>query len=403
MVCDQTIVPLALLDPQGRYWYVNDALCRLLGYERPELLGRRAQDITADGEPVLGQDVFTNACANGSDGAVLERHYRCRDGSTIWTLLSTSVVRDTAGTLSFFLVQFQDITGHRESEILWQRTFDNAPNGMVLLDLQGRLHNVNDAFCALLGYQRHDLLGRSFKDFTYPDDQEQGSQAVADLVAGRREVVTVRKRYRHRDGHPLWVLIRASAVPGPDGHTAFIVSQCEEIGNGRMADADVAHLALHDPLTGLANRALLTDQLESKLAALKHTGGSLAVVLVDVDELKPVNDRFGHIVGDELLTAAAHRLLLAARPGDVVARLGGDEFVVVSDVADLSAAKRLRLRIVEHLDTEIQVGEHRLQLSASAGLAATSDPTTQARTLLHRADRSMYLHKHQSRLSPGQR
>jgi diguanylate cyclase (GGDEF)-like protein/PAS domain S-box-containing protein len=399
-VCDQAIGPLALLDVQGRYCYVNPALCGLLGYDCSELLGRTTRDITPEDEPALDAKVLADAFAGEHNGTMLEKRYRCRDGSTIWVLLSGSVIRDAAGTPCFFLAQFQDITARRASESLWQRTFDNAPNGMVMLDLQGRFTSVNAAFCELLGYRRDELLGRGFNELTYPNDREQGAAAFADLAEGRREMLSVQKRYRHRDGHPLWVLIRSSAVPGPDGSPAFLVSQCEEIGNGRMADDDLAHLALHDPLTGLANRALLTDRLQHELAELKRNKGTLTVLVLDLNHLKPVNDRFGHAVGDELLTATAHQLLLAVRSDDTVARLGGDEFVVVSKVSNGWAAGRLRERIIEHLDIDIQAGEHRLKLCASVGFATTEDPTTGVQELLHQADRDMYVHKRHQRI-PG--
>ncbi len=396
-MCDQAGAPLSLLDTQGRYCYVNQALCDLLGYDREELLGTTNRDITPEEDPALDQDTIADAFAGRHNGVVLEKRYLRGDGSTIWVLLTSSVIRDATGTPRYFLAQFQDITARRESELLWRNTFDNAPNGMVVLDLEGRYTRVNDAFCHLLGYQRDDLIGRGFNELTYPDDQQKGSAALTDLVEGRRDTASLQKRYRHRDGHPLWVLIRVNAVPGPDGRTAFLVSQCEEIGNGRMAEADLAHLALHDPLTGLANRALLTDRIQHALVELEREGGILAVLMIDLDHLKPVNDRFGHAVGDALLTAAAHRLLVAVRAGDTVARLGGDEFVVASNVPDDFEAGRLRARIIQELDVDIQAGGHTLPLRASVGLATAKDPTSGVQMLLHQADRDMYLHKHRHR------
>ncbi len=391
-VCDQALAPMALLDMQGRYCYVNQALCDLLGYDRNELLRRSAREFTHAGDPVL-DDYIADAFAGRWNGGVVEKRYVRRDGQAVWVLQSGSVIRDDTGTPCFFLAQFQDITARRESELLWQRTFDNAPNGLVMVDLNGRWTKVNDAFCDLLGYDRDELVGRSFNEFTYPDDIEHGDALFDDLVYGRRQVGSLQKRYRHRDGHPLWVLIRASTVPGPTGEPAVLIGQIEEIGNGRMAHADLAHLALHDPLTGLANRALLQDQLEHALANLERDGDTLAVLVADLDHLKSVNDSLGHAAGDALLTAAAHRLLLSVRAGDVVARLGGDEFVVASRVFDEWAAGRLRERVIRGLEDNVQFDGHLLPLRASVGLATTKDPTTESQVLLHRADRDMYLHK----------
>jgi diguanylate cyclase (GGDEF)-like protein/PAS domain S-box-containing protein len=394
-VCDQAPAPLALLDLRGRYCYVNQATCQLLGYRREQLLGRTARDITPAEDPALDHAMIAKLVAGRIRADGLEKRYVRPDGSVIWVLLSSSIIRDANGKPCFILAQFQDITSRRESEMLWRKSFDNAAIGMALLDLQGRWTTVNDALCALLGYDRDKLVGSEFAALTYPEDQEQGLVALTDLVEGRQDTVSVEKRLRHQDGHPLWVLIRSSVVPGPDGQPAFLVSQYEEIGNGRMADDHLAHLALHDPLTGLANRALLADRLTHQLAELTRSGGILAVLVADVDELKPINDRYGHAAGDDVLTAAAHGLLSAVRSGDTVARIGGDEFVVASIVADVSAAELLRRRIAQHLDVEIPTGGQHLRLRASVGLAVTDDPTTSVRDLLHRADRDMYLHKRQ--------
>jgi diguanylate cyclase (GGDEF)-like protein/PAS domain S-box-containing protein len=392
-VCDQAPIPLALLDLHGRYCYVNQAMCRLLGYRREQLLGRTTRDITPAEDPALDHSMIAKLVAGhaGADG--VEKRYMRPDGSVIWVLQSSSIIRDPNGEPCFILAQFQDITTRHESETLWRNSFDNAAIGMALLDLQGRWTTVNDALCALLGYDRDKLVGSEFAALTYPEDQEQGLAAFADLVEGRQDTVTLEKRLRHQDGHPLWVLIRSRVVPGPDGHPAFLVSQYEEIGNGRMADEHLAHLALHDPLTGLANRALLFDRLAHQLAELTRSGGILVVLVADVDELKPINDRYGHAAGDEVLIAAAHGLLSAVRSGDTVARIGGDEFVVAGIVADVSAAELLRRRIAQHLDVEIPTSGRHLRMRASVGLAVTDDPTTSVRDLLHRADQDMYLNK----------
>ncbi|WP_223838464.1 sensor domain-containing diguanylate cyclase [Saccharopolyspora pogona] len=379
LLLDRAASPMALLDPCGHFVHANDALCAVLGYGRDSLLDRPLDDFTV-GE-VRG------------DGAVVDRRFRRSDASTLWMRQSTSPILDPDGEPGLLLSQFHEIADHPETNVLWCRVFANAPIGMALLDLDGRWTDVNDAWCDLLGYSRHEMLGMRYSDVTYAQDQEHGSAALADLVEGKLPTVSLKKRYRHKDGHPIWVLVRTSVVTGADDRPAYLVSQCEELSERCVTDAHLAHLALHDPLTGLANRALLADRLAHVLAELERAGGVVAVLVADLDELKPVNDTYGHAAGDLLLTTTADELLNAARPGDTVARIGGDEFAVISTHPDVRAAEEFRDHVAQRLRTERETPDYRLRIRASVGLATTADPATQPAALLHDADQDMYRRK----------
>lgn len=391
-ICDQASGPVAVLDLYGRYVYANPAFCNLVGYGSTYVFGRTLRDFTHPEDPVIDRDVIDQVTEDPSGRYVAQRRFIRADGQVIWVHITGSIVRDADSPL-FFLTQVQDVSAQREAELLWRQTLTSAPIGMALLDLNGRWTEVNDKLCELVGYSREELLAKHFMDLTYPDDQDEGISGLVELVSGRLGAVNLEKRYRHKDGHPLWMLIRSSVVPGPDGEPAFLVSQYEVIGNSRMSDTHLAHMALHDPLTGLANRALLNDRLEHELIDLARGSGVLAVVLADLDGLKRVNDEHGYAAGDQVITAAANELLSAVNPGDTVARLGGDEFVVLTRRVDHADAEAFRDRLAERLQTEVLAAGQRLRLSASVGVATTADPSTTAYTLLHNADRDMYAHK----------
>lgn len=393
LVLDQAAGPVAVLDLQARHVYANPALCRLLGYSREELLAASPSDVTHPGDPVTSPDVIEQMIVERRDSFEVEKRLLRSDGTVVWTLVSSSLIRGPEDRPLFFLSQFHDVSARREAEQLWNRTLSSAPIGMALLDLDGHWTEVNDMLCEMVGYHRDELLTMHFTDLTYSDDADRGKDLLVDLAEGRRDTASLEKRYRHKDGHPCWMLIRTSVVPGADGSPAYLVSQYETVGDGRMRDSHLAHMALHDPLTGLANRALLLDRLGLELDELATHKGVLAVLLADLDELKPTNDDYGHLVGDRLLTAAAGELLEAVRPGDTVARFGGDEFVILARVADFPAAEALRERVSQRLDTGIVAAGHHLSLTASVGLAATSNPGSSADDLLHSADRHMYQHK----------
>lgn len=396
---DQAAAPVVALDLHGRFFYANPAACRELGYDRDYLLGCRAVDITHPDDSPMDRGAIEELIASPTDSCEVEKRYVRSDGSVVWKLVTNSVIRDVQGNPLFVLSQTHNIDARRAAELRWQRTFTNAPIGMALLDLKGYWTEVNSKLCDLLGYSRDQLVGMHFTDLTYPDDAESSMEALADLVSGHQDTVTMEKRYRHKDGFPIWMLFRSSVVPGADDRPAYLVSQYESLGDPRMRDSHLAHMALHDPLTGLANRALLLDRLHYQLDELAEERGVLAVLLIDLDHLKPINDQYGHLVGDKVLTTAADELLKAVRPGDTVARLGGDEFVVLTHIPDSAAAECVRERISERLQYEIVAAGHRLPLSASVGLAATEAPTASPEDLLHCADRDMYQRKECSRRS----
>lgn len=398
-ICDQAAGPVAIFDQQGRYVYVNTAFCGLVGYSREEILQRDRRQLTHPDDHALDLEAITAAFASGGDQAFLEKRFVRSDGTVIWVLVNLSIIRDRDGHQQVFLSQIHDITDRHLSERRWHETFANAPNGMALFDLDGNWTEVNDALCDLLGFTRDELLSRRVEDLTYPSDRKPGT-VLRPLVDSHEDSVTLERRYRHSDGHPLWVLLRVNLVRGADDEPAYLVGQYEEIGNRRMDDAHLAHMALHDPLTGLANRALLTDRLRSRLAELPRDQTALAVLVVDLDGLKPVNDHYGHLTGDQLLVAAADELLSAVRAGDTVGRLGGDEFVVISAVEATSGPEALRDRVTRGLDTELEVPGAHIRLRASVGLAVTRDPETSPEALIDAADRDMYQHKRRQPRQP---
>ncbi|GAA0516988.1 hypothetical protein GCM10011581_21050 [Saccharopolyspora subtropica] len=381
---------MTLLDQHERFIFVNDAFCDLLGYDRDELLRRHQTDLIHP-DDVRAPSLFDEVLADPSgEAAHAFRVVRC-DGEIIWLLLSASVIRDDCGRALCVATVAHNITDRRETALRWQRTFAHAPIGMALLDTRGYWTEVNAAFCKLLGYERAELLRTPPTRLTYPGAP--GDSALTDVLDGRVDSASFRSCLRHKAGYPVWLFVRVSGVLGADGRPAHLVGQYEELGARRMSDTHLAHLALHDPLTGLANRVLLGDRLDQHLAELPRLGGVLTVLLVDLDELKRVNDLHGHAVGDRMLMAAGDALLRSASPGDTVARLGGDEFAVLSRLADLRAARAFRDRVERFLRTDVLVSGKRLPMRASVGLATTADATTRPADLLHAADQDMYTRK----------
>jgi diguanylate cyclase (GGDEF)-like protein len=170
-----------------------------------------------------------------------------------------------------------------------------------------------------------------------------------------------------------------------------------DISAAKALQHELSHRAFHDPLTGLANRALLHDRLDHALHRLARRGGQLAVLFLDLDYLKAVNDQMGHEGGDELLRLAAQRIQSSVRPSDTVARLGGDEFVVLAELADAREALRVAERVRAALALPFTVADRTIHSSGSIGVAVAGDPEIEAETLLSQADRASYRAKERGR------
>lgn len=398
----QVVGPIAVLDLQARHVDVNPAMCRMLGYDRDELIKRDPVDVIhPDDEPVGRQNV-DRLLAGEFDSFPVEVRLLHSDGSVLWVLVQTSLIRDDEGAPALVVCQFHDITRYRELLLLWRQTVSNAPIGMALLDLDGSWTEVNEKLCELVGYDREELVGSPCTGLVDDaEDQSQHRSALTALREGRETSATLEVRFRHRDGDQFWLLTRLSVVPGADDQPVYLVGQYESLGGGARLSEErldrLTRMALHDPLTGLANRALLIDRLEHELAELGERGGVLAVLVIDLDRFKPVNDQYGHPVGDQLLIAVAQELISAVRGTDTVARFGGDEFVVVARVPDFAEADALRDRVVQRLVSDAVVCGRSLSMCASVGLSTTQNPKTPGHFLIGRADQDMYRVKHRHR------
>ncbi len=273
--------------------------------------------------------------------------------------------------------------------------FDQAPVGLALLDLTGRWFRINPALSRMLGWSSQELLAQAPPQVLHTEDAPIEEEAAARLAAGE-PAVTVEQRYRHREGHVLWVRRTATLIRDDAGIPEYVVAAYEDIDARRSQDVRLAYLALHDALTGLANRALLDDRLSQAIAACEREGGVVAVLFCDVDGLKAVNDRYGHSFGDELLVTVGRRLAGQVRGGDTLARFGGDEFVVVCNLRSPDDAESMcrRLSLAVEADPDLLAPDGRsVPIRVSIGYAVSHDSRTDPRTLLVQADESMYAAK----------
>ncbi|MDQ6617641.1 MAG: PAS domain S-box protein, partial [Actinomycetota bacterium] len=401
---DLTIVT----DASGRPLYVSPSVTRMLGYSPAEFATVRGIDLIHSDDQEQLRDALGLARFSPATHPTTEVRAHHRDGTWRWLELSISnLLADSS--IRGLVWNIRDTTDRKRAELaLGQATeqfrlsFENAPIGMALTSIdpatQGWLLRVNQALADLLGYTREDLEGRTMAQITHPDDLAADRAAMARFQTNEAVSVMTEKRYRHADGRWIWVQLQASMVGGDNGPQKYVISQMLDVTERRAAEERLTFLALHDPLTGLANRRLLLDRLSLALARTARTGRMVAVLYLDLDRFKGVNDSWGHDQGDQLLRLAADRLQQLVRDSDTLARLGGDEFVLVADdLVGPAEALAIARRIEESLNEPFDLpGAGLVAISASVGVAlATGD--ADPKTLLRHADVAMYQAKEQGR------
>ena len=282
----------------------------------------------------------------------------------------------------------------RHAEARFRSAFDDAAIGMALVDLDGRWMRVNDALARLTGYAVDELVGMGFRDLTPDDELPSDLQALQELAAGRLNIYHAEKRYRRADGGIVWISLSVSLVRDPDGRP-HLISQMQDITDRKAAERELAERALHDPLTGLPNRLLFLDRVQVALARIERSAAPVAVLFIDLDRFKLVNDSLGHSIGDRMLIEVAERLHGALRPNDTVSRFGGDEFTILCENIDERGARAVAERISESLSEPFLIDGRELFASASLGVSISRDHRVQAEAMLRDSDAAMYRAKEQ--------
>jgi diguanylate cyclase (GGDEF)-like protein/PAS domain S-box-containing protein len=279
------------------------------------------------------------------------------------------------------------------SRDVFETFFDSARIGLALADLTGRYVRANDTYAELLGQAPEDLIGVPIGDVLGGGDPA----ALDHLLSGRAPSVQAERQYVHADGSSTWLLHGAATVLSPEGQPAWFAVSAQDITERRRAEQDLRELtavlterAVRDPLTGLANRALLEERLRTSLARDARAGESTGVLFLDLDGFKEVNDQHGHAVGDAVLRAVADRLVAAVRPSDTVARLGGDEFVILVEKATDVAVAALVPRLLATIGAPLHVHGLDLSVGVSVGVALSRAGESDPQSLLSQADAHMY-------------
>lgn len=379
-------------DPDGAIVWANPAAAAMFGWPVEELLGRPFT-VLLHGQTHARVRTLTDGVLDGQPAPPFATTGVRRSGETFELSLAAGVRRDRDGRRLGTHIVMRDVTeeAHLRRELTEtlarsRARFDQSAHPQAMLDVDGRILEVNDAGCALLGLPRDDLVGRDVTSLVDPADQERVRLGLGELRGGHVRELRLETTGLGPDGTARVPLqIDVTAVRDAQGSTYELVAFAR----------DLRQQALHDPLTGLPNRLLFVDRLTTAAARQERAGeGRIAVLFLDLDAFKDVNDTYGHQTGDHTLVEVAGRLGRAVRTTDTVARLGGDEFAVICESADVDVAELVASRIQQSFEEPLVVDGHLLEMSMSIGVALS--PPYDADELLRLADRAMY----QAKLSP---
>ena len=392
---DQAPMGIVELGPDGTILAANPSLLDLLGTRSELLVGRSwFERVHPDDRAMISERVLTRGRGQEVAGAVESRLLR-DDGGEVWISSRGSVVTAEDGSRRV-LIHLADVSAHRARRMAeeaaharFSALIEHSSDVVIVLDRDFTLRYASPSYQHILGVDPNELIGTSTIARIHPDDVARLRPMLSALMTQPLGAVsTYDVRVRHADGS--WRTLEVTSSNRLDDPVvAGLVCNGRDVTERVEAAERLTHLAMHDSLTGLANRALLLDRLNHAVARAERSGSSCAVFFLDLDKFKDVNDHLGHAIGDRVLVSVAERLRSVIRPGDTVARMGGDEFVIVADGIDThAAAVEIARRITAVFEQPITVIDWDIAVTCSIGI--TLSGTHHPETLLQEADIALY-------------
>jgi diguanylate cyclase (GGDEF)-like protein/PAS domain S-box-containing protein len=402
-VSDHMAEGMYVLDTSGKILYINPAACQTLDYSKQQLNGQAAHKLFhchADGKPLsLSEYTLLQHTMRGEQYQSDDEHFRCRDGRVIRVSVLSSPLW-TASGLSGSVVLFRDITQEYEVQKRQQRSevaLSTLAEGVMVTRPDGCIETVNPAFCEITGYNETEVLGKKpniLKSGRH-DKTFYSSMWKQLIIEGHWEGEVWNRR---KNGQIYPEFLRIASVTDEQGNVTDYVATFTDTTEKRHQEQQLHKLAYTDPLTQLHNRVAFLEMFEHTLAHAERQNSRCALLYLDLDRFKKINDTLGHQFGDQLLVEIANRLDQAVRTDDVVARLGGDEFIVLlEDIRQDNAPARVARKIVSLLGQPISLDPHVLHVTTSIGIAVYPEDGRDANTLLKNADSAMYMAKREGR------
>ena len=393
------------VDLRGNFTFANDAACRNLGYSRSEITGMSFRTYTAreDAEAVF------KAChgvyLTGKPVKDVFFKVSRKDGSPGIAHTSFYPLKNEEGKVIGFRGIGRDVTERRRleealvrSEERYRNSLENMQDSYFEVDLAGNFTFVNDATCLNLGYPREDLVGNNFRIIMSENEAKAVFQAYHTVYLSGEPNKGFAFEVRRKGGTIGFAESSITLLKNKLGETVGFRCVGRDVTERKQMEQKLAEMATHDFLTGLPNRFLLTDRFSIAAAQAHRKDAKMALLLLDLDKFKSVNDALGHSVGDKLLQAIGERLSGIIRSSDTVARLGGDEFLLLlPEIVNLDDAEKIAKKIVDAFNEPFIINGNSLRISISAGIAIYPEDGTDLEVLMQKSDLDMYRGKKSDR------
>ncbi len=397
-IFNQNAIGIGYISLDGNLLLVNNYMLNLLGYKANEIIGRSIFDFTYKDDIELTKNYLKKILLEFDCNEIqIEKRYLHKRGFPVWVSLSLYVSRNENKMPRYFIGFVKDIRERKKIELEQKRTnkilkeaakvFDNSTEAICILDKNRRILNINDAFKNITKFNEREILGRDFaKLFFLENDIETIKKEIEKKSYYKMEKEGVKK-----DGSKFPILLNISSVTDLKGEIENYVVLFSDISAIKSTEKKLEYLANHDTLTGLPNRFFLLSNMEQVLKRAKRNGTKVAVIFLDLDKFKPINDSFGHDYGDEILKNVSKRLRKILREKDIVARIGGDEFIVViEDIADIKDTEFVIDKIFSIFDEPFSVLDRKFTLGCSFGISFYPDDGNSMDELIKNSDIAMY-------------
>jgi diguanylate cyclase (GGDEF)-like protein/PAS domain S-box-containing protein len=393
-IINNKLVGIAIVHNRKIQW-ANSAFENILGYEKDEMVGcPTSQFYTYEEDYIALGETYKNI----SDGVIKnELEFKCKDGQHIWVSLQGSILNADEGTSLWVFLDISERIKAAEKLRLLGRVFRNTQDAIILTDANQNIIDVNPAFCKITGYSREEVIGQS------PSILSSGRQSPEFYNAMWQEIIKNGHWQgeiwnRKKSGEVFAELLTISELKDNDGNVTNFVGIFSDITQNKQQELELKLLAHYDVLTKLPNRILFTDRFQQAVAHSKRNNSLLAVCFLDLDDFKPVNDNFGHDIGDQLLIKVAHRITASIREEDTVSRIGGDEFtILLANTESYEHCQQTMERVHQSLAKPYIINGVSHHITASSGITLYPSDKGNIDTLLRHADQAMYLAKQAGR------
>lgn len=396
---EQSPASVVITDIDGTIEYVNPKFEQISGFSAKEAIGENPRIMkSGDKSPEEYKEMWDTITAGKEWRGNF--HNKRKDGSIYWEAASISPIRNDEGEITHFIAVKEDITARKraEDQLRMNATvFETTTEGIMVTDADNRVITVNPAFSRITGYEADEIIGRNPNILSSGRHDSDFYHNLWDQVAQfghwSGEIWN-----RRKDGsvYPEWLSI--VAIVDEQNYVSEYVAVFSDITQRKQDEEQIRYQANYDALTNLPNRSLLQDRLTQAIASAIREEWRLALLFVDLDQFKVVNDTFGHVVGDELLQQVAERLKECVRGADTVARFGGDEFVILlQDVMKADDAAAVANKVIETLSRSFSLSDRDIFIGASIGITLFPDDADNSDTLFQNADMAMYRAKETGR------